>query len=243
MNLIPDPAPSLDPSEGQDPKPSGTPSGDGEAGARPEWVPEDAWDPEAGAPLLDKLGEAFQSKGKDADVPAEASAYTAPEVEGLKAEEITGNLTYQMMAKAAHAAGMGQERFAKLSKDWIEEAIAAGETTAAEEKKLLGENADARLKAVADWAGSKVDADEFKALQGALSTAVGVKALEKLMTAGGSTASRDVPKPAPTVETEDEIKALMASDAYSGPPGKRDPAVIKKVDAWYAAKYAPKPGT
>ncbi len=174
MSLIPDPAPSPDPSGDPAPPPPPTPSGETEAGARPEWVPEDAWDAEAGAPLLDKLGEAFQSKGKDADVPAEASAYKAPEIEGIEAEAITGNLTFKMMAKAAHAAGMGQERFAKLSKDWIEEAIAAGETTAAEEKKALGENADARLKAVSDWAGSKLDAEEFKAVQGALSTALGV---------------------------------------------------------------------
>ncbi len=62
------------------------------------------------------------------------------------------------------------------------------------------------------------------------------------MTSGASPAGRTSPTPAPAAKTEQEIKALMASEKYSGPPEKRDPAVVKEVDAWFATKYAPKPG-
>lgn len=222
------PAPAPDPSDDTPP-----------AATRPDWVPETAWDADTNSLKLDELGTHVASIGKDADVPAEVAAYTPPAVEGVPAEVITGDPVYQAMAKVAHQRGIGQAAFAGLVKEHIEQTIAAEEASATAEKAKLGDKADERLQVVSNWLGSKLSADEVASVRHLTVTAAGVQALEKLMNGQVGTAPR-TPSPAPApAKSKADIEALMQKPEYYD-PNKRNPAIVKEVNDWFAANAAPK---
>lgn len=227
----------LIPEPGDQPSPTPDPPPAPEASERPDWIPEDAWDAEAGAPLLDKLGEVVTAAGKDTDIPAEVSAYTPPAIEGLTADQITADPLYQSMAQLAHSTGVGQERFAKAVEAHIKAALEAEDTSRTEQLALLGDKAAERLQVVSNWMGSKLTADEVSALRGTLTTAKGIEALEKLMNAGVSSAPRTPPPPPAPIKTEAQIREMMNDPRYYD-QGKRDKDYVKQVDDAWAALAA-----
>lgn len=224
--IIPDPSPDGTP----DPNPN--PSGELPApGERPDWLPEDAWDADAQAPILDKLGELVAGAGKDSDVPADGTDYTPPAIEGLEAEVIARDPTYQAMATVARDLGVGQERFGKAVEKYITDAIKAEEEAAANVMTELGENAPARLQAIANWASGRLSKEEFQTFRSSFTSKDNILVLEKLMGAKASTAPRASVVAAPA-KTREQINEIMASDDYY-----TNPAKLKEVADWYAKTY------
>lgn len=235
----PDPSPAPNPNPNPDPSPNPDPNPDPGAVARPDWLPEAAWDAEKNEVLLDKLGEHVGSIGKDSDVPAEATGYQPPKIEGVEPDLIAQDPVYQAMAKVAHQRGIGQEAFSKFVQEHVEQTIAAEEANAKEEKGKLGEKADERLQAVSNWLGSKLPKEKVAAVRHLTVTAEGVEALELLMNGQVSSAPRTPPGETSKRKSLEEIRALQAKPEYYD-PAKRDPTVVKEVNDWYAAEYAEK---
>lgn len=238
-DLIPEPS-SPDPNA-----PPAAPSGDPaptQEGERPSWLPEAAWDPDAKTVKLTELETAFQTANKDTDVPASEDAYAPPAIEGLEADVIKENPAFKAFAKQALAAGMGQAKFETFVKDWIDGAMASETESAAAVKTALGDNAEARLQALSNGMAGKLSAEEHAAIRAEMNNPLVITALEKLLQGGGAgPAPRTVDVKAPT-KSEEDIKAMMQTDAYTGANNKpRDPAVVKEVEDWFKAKYPAQP--
>ena len=130
--------------------------------------------------------------------------------------------------------GINQEGFNKLVGLYIQQQandFAATMTTAAEEKKMLGDNADARLQNISKWASGNMDEDMFGKLSAALTTAGAVEVVEYLI---GKTRNSSLPNPAQITPAPAVSKAdYEAEMAKRGPNGEwlyeTDPAHRAKV--------------
>lgn len=196
----------------------------------PELVNEGAIDPGKLKAHMDGLAP------RAADLPASADAYQVDEIEGIDPAKLKESPLFQHMATAAHSVGMGQAQFSGFIKDYAAKEIARSTEAHKAELAALGENAEARISSVANWLASKVGQEEADALQGAISTAAGVRALEKLM--GNAPAPRTGEgEPNATEDDEETIKKLQASPEYYDRK-KRDPKVVERVQAFYAKRAA-----
>ncbi len=173
-----------------------------------------------------------------ADLPASAEAYTLDGLgDGVDADGLKESVLFKTLAASAHKQGIGQAAFAETIKDYVEAETAKADSFAAEQKTLLGTNAETRIAAVGTWLGSKLPAEGAAALQAMTTTAAGVIALEQLM--GGAPAPRVPPPPPATTDTKEEIEKLQASPAYYD-RSKRDSAVVARVEKFYADQAAAK---
>jgi len=239
-DLIPAGDPPADPNAQTPPDPKQN-SGDPPASSgteRPEWLPEEFWGDNG---FNQDALEALKSRPEpQADVPASAEAYKLPEIEGFDAEKAGASPLFAALRKNAHANGMGQAAFEATIKDYVEGESARAEEYEAEQKKLLGSNADQRLKALGTWLDSSLPPEKANALRAMATNADAVAGLEELMNSKAKIPPRgDPPAPKPA-KTKDEIRKLMQSDAYRGTPEQRDPAVVKEVEAFFAAEAAAK---
>jgi hypothetical protein len=180
---------------------------------RPDWLPENFWDAEKGAPRLEPLAKSWRdmratvSRGEHKP-PETAEAYTLPEVEGLPAGVIGGekDTLWPEVRSAAHAAGVTQKQLAAIAQPFLAAVAAqmkaAGTTPAdpeaerqamrrAGETELakLGPNGAAMVRNVGGWlAGLETrgmfSKDEVQALRG-ISNAEGIRALGKLAELAG----------------------------------------------------------
>lgn len=169
------------------------------------------------------------------DRPENAEGYTIPEIEGLDAEELQGSTVFQTMRSAAHEAGMSQASFDKFVADWAEAEKAEVETYRDEQMALLGTDEQAvktRLGTLSGALTRMLPKDEAEALLGAAASAGVVKALERLIS------KSPAPKLPPRDEAKDDaatIASLMNSKEYMGMEHERDPKVVARVDAFFAA--------
>lgn len=166
-------------------------------------------------------------------MPETPDAYELPEIEGVDPNDLAGS-TMTVLRTAAHEAGIKPDAFKKLVTDWHTAQAEEIATFQQEQMALLGPNEDAikqRVGKVATFLTRTLPEDEREALMAMATTAAGVKALERLMsrapTAAGSSA------PAQPEDTPDTIRQLMNSKAYSGFGSERDPAVVKRVEAFF----------
>ena len=195
------------------------------ASVRPDWLPEDQWDATAGKPKFD-LGELVKAKAtldeRAGQVPADAAAYKVELPadlklpEGLNFEVKEGDPLLTEFRAFAHANGLTQAQFsgvlalrAKMDAMAHEQATAAMQA----EVKSLGDKAQERIDGATTFLRSKLPADQFDALKGAITSAKGVEAVETLMKLasgpqlpgnGGGPASE-------AVSTEDYYKKLFNS--------------------------------
>lgn len=228
-----------------------------EAPARPDWLPEKFWNADAGAPNIENLAKSYAELEKQrgnvdelktkweeerlAARPETADAYHLPEHDALDMEALAASPVVGLWRQAAHEAGLPQDKFEKVIRDYADAELARIEQQKAVEIEKLGENASARIEAVTLW-GKRVlgETPEFMALQGMTTSAEAVAALEKIMKLSGDidTSAGDDATKEPEA-TEDEIRHLMNTPAYYN-PSKRDPAVVAKVEAFFKAKYGKK---
>jgi hypothetical protein len=217
--------PSDDPPPGN-PDPAAPPPA--ETNERPEWLPENLWDPEAGF-RADEFGK---YRPPAADVPSDPTAYELPTHDKFDINLVKDSPFFATLRQSAFEQGIGQEGFTKIVTDWIEGEVSAGEAYYTEQRAAIGTNVEQREQAISAWLGSNLPEDEAEALRGIATNAKAFHALERLMNKGGA-APPVPPPPAVTRKSEQEIRALMNSKAYMGKTGERNPAVVKEVDDWF----------
>lgn len=215
----PSPAPSPAPAPSPEPSPSPAPA----TATRPEWLPENFWDPKANALNTDEFGKHYVETAANAAKFAERVAAVPKDEAGYKVEiklppevKIPEGVTFDpskdprlpTLLKTAREIGLSNDDVNKLVALDAQFAIAnhaAEQARIGEETKKLGDKANDRIAAVTNWAkGLKekgdLTADEFAEIRMTATTAAGVTALEKLMAKAsggipGHVPNRDPPPP------------------------------------------------
>lgn len=167
---------------------------DGSDLVRPEGLPDELWDPASGVKVGD-LWSAYRdlkaaTDAAKADVPDSPEGYElaisdAVKVpDGFKVDIDPKDPFFADVTKEAHALGLGKAGVQKLvdayARAQIAEQTAATEVYAGEKTKL-GENAEARIKAVDDWLTANLTKEEAAALASAKVSATHVRAFEKII--------------------------------------------------------------
>lgn len=244
-------APPAEPPPGETPPPAGgdTPP---PAVERPDWLPEKFWDGEAKAPRVDALAKSYAELEKTRVDPAKLKeaweaeriagrpeapdAYKLPEDERFDAEALAASPVVGLWRKAAHEAGLPQDAFEKVLTEYADAEIARMEQQTAAELAALGENGKARTEAVGLWARRVFgETPKLDAIAQVTTTAAGVEAVEhlmKLLNDAGVDPGEFEPDNRGQ-ETLADIRKLMDSREYWD-PSKRDPAVVKRVEDFFA---------
>lgn len=216
---------------------------------RPDFIPEKFW--KDGAPDVENLAKSYAEltswkntkteellKQLDSERlkarPEAVDAYKLPEIEGVDPDELSETPLLGFWRETAFNMGLNQEQFEAGVQKYMESVSASGPDLEAE-AKALGENAEARIQAVTQWATSNFsEPAEFEAIQRLGSTAAGIKVLERLM---GQSTQGDTGSGMTKALTIDELKS-MQMDARYWNPVHRDPAFVKQVDDGFQKLYA-----
>lgn len=210
------------------------------ADSRPEWLPEKFNTPEdlvtSYSSLESKLG-----KGQDelresimgeieseafANRPENAGDYELPE----GADELASDPNVDWWSKFAWENGFSQEEF----NEGLERMLPPQPDLEAEVQKL-GDNADARIEAVALWAQKNVPGDFQNEIMRLGETAEGVQLLEHFM---GAMNNENVGGDAAPVAglSQDDLRTMMRDPRYWD-AARRDPGYIKQVDEGFSKLY------
>jgi len=169
--------------------------------------------------------------------PEAPDKYQTPDIEQLDKAEFEKHPLAQWWKETAFAQGMSQEQFEQGVKDFADKMMPPIDEAA--EKKKLGDNADARLAAVAAFADKYKDKPEQQMLLMQLTqVAEGVKLIESLMGTGKVDPTGD-PVPPPSGPTLEELKEMQKDRRYWDPM-HRDMSFVKKIEDGYAALYPKK---
>lgn len=224
-----------------------------QAADRPEWLPEKFWDAESKAPNLENLAKSYaklESVRGDPDKlkeeweqerlaarPEAPDKYALPEHEAFDPEALAASPIVQLARQFAFENGANQEQFEGLINAYAESELKALDARYTEEMAKLGDNAKDRAKAVGLWAKGTFGESEYAAIEQITTTAAGVEAMEKVMNmlknAGVEFTLADDEAGGNTGDTIDDIRALMAQREYWDSK-KRDPAVVKRVEDFFA---------
>lgn len=169
----------------------------GAVGVRPEGIPDEFWDDATGlktgdlaSAYRDLVAKVAKDAERTADVPGEADAYdlALPEgldlPEGIEIEIKTDDplwAEFQAIGKEQGVTKAGFQKFVGAFAKYQASAQQADIADYVAQKTALGANADTRIKAAADWMGANLTKSEADALGGALISAEGVKALERII--------------------------------------------------------------
>lgn len=193
-----------------------------EAPERPEWLPEKFKQPEDLANAYSELQKKF-SQGKH-KAPDEYDVSVFNDANIPEDDELFN--TYRDWAKDN---GISQDAFEQLAGKFIEMAGAEAqeaEISYQEEYKKLGNNADAVIKSMTDWASSLVrkgvwgqdDFEEFKIMGG---TAQGLRALQKIRSYYGDQAIPvNVAQPE-GLPSKEELQHMVSTPEYQSDPSYR----------------------
>jgi hypothetical protein len=211
-----------------------------ETNDRPEWLPEKFKTPEdlvtSYSALEGKLGkgeeelkkalaEEFEAS-KYENRPESAGDYTLPE----GTEDLADDPNIDWWSKLAWEKGMSQEEF----EQGLSQFIGEGPDLEAEAAKL-GDNAEARIEAVALWAKKTVPEDFSDEVIRLGETAEGIQLLEFLMgeMQGQSVSSEET---ATTGLSKGELESMMKDPRYWNNV-QRDAEFVKQVDEGFAKLY------
>ena len=186
-----------------------------------------------------ELDRAFKTKTDDLkeqvkadlfkDRPESADKYALPEDAGITEE--SGLLAW--WREQAHSMGLGQKGFEEGIKGYMEAVQNSVDLDA--EKAKLGDNAEARIEAVATWAQKNFTDGEFEVIQRIATSAEGISVLEKLMGANRIDVDVGTDMVQPSVTVEDVRK--MQQDPRYWDAARRDPAYVKQIEEAYAKLY------
>jgi hypothetical protein len=210
------------------------------ADSRPEWLPEKFNTPEdlvnSYSSLESKLG-----KGQDelresimneieseafANRPEKAGDYTLPE--GM--DELATDPNIEWWSNFAWENGFSQDEF----NEGLSRMMPPQPDLDAEIEKL-GDNANARIEAVALWSQKNLPAEFEQEVMRMGETAEGVQLLEHFMSAlSGGGVSGDATTP--TVLGKQELESMMKDPRYWDNT-RRDPAYVRQVDEGFAKLY------
>lgn len=212
------------------------------ASERPEWLPEKFKTAEdlvsSYSQLESKLGKS-QEEIREAlvaeleqqamqGVPESSGGYELP-------DDVPASMSDDALlryAEFAHKNGFTQEEFVEGLND-ISSLIPMPDLDA--ERERLGENANARIEAVALWAKSSLPQEFENEILRLGQTADGVRLLETIMqNMSDTTVSNDTT--APSRLNEADLRSMMSDPRYWN-SAQRDPAFIKQVDEGFAKLY------
>ena len=216
---------------------------------RPDYIPEKFW--RDGQADIENMAKSYAEltswkntkteellKQLDADRlkarPEAADKYELPEIEGVDTEMLAESPLVAYWRETAFNAGLPQEAFNEGIAKYMEALDLSGPNLEAE-AKALGENADARIEAVSQWAQAQfTDPAEFEAIQRLGQSAAGIKVLERLM--GNPAPAGDGGPPVKTITIE-SLKQMQLDPRYWN-PASRDPAFVREVDEGFQKLYA-----
>lgn len=210
------------------------------ADSRPEWLPEKFNTPEdlvsSYSSLESKLGKGQEELRESimgeieseafANRPEAAGDYELPE----GADELASDPNVEWWANFAWENGFSQDEF----NEGLERMLPPQPDLDAEIQKL-GDNADARIEAVALWAQKNVPGDFQNEIMRLGETAEGVQLLEHFMQAMNSESISGETGTTVGV-SEDDLKTMMRDPRYWD-VRQRDPAFVKQVDEGFAKLY------
>lgn len=214
---------------------------------RPDDVPEQFWDAEKGVVKNDAVLKSWKDTraaleaekknkgGEKAPAKAEDYKFNLPVGDDGKAVALKvepNDEAVKLAQNAAHAAGMSQATFDKFMGAFITGAmpLMPAPVDMEAEKKTLGANADAVIGAVHAWGKNLVDTglwsqDEFQEIVYMGSTAVGIRALNKLRESMGE---KPIPLDALTNSSLPSKEELYAK--VNDPKYQTDPSFRAEVD-------------
>jgi hypothetical protein len=210
------------------------------ADSRPEWLPEKFNTPEdlvnSYSSLESKLGkgetelrESIMNEIESeafANRPEKAGDYTLPE--GM--DELATDPNIEWWSNFAWENGFSQDEF----NEGLSRMMPPQPDLDAEIEKL-GDNANARIEAVALWSQKNLPAEFEQEVMRMGETAEGVQLLEHFMSALSSgSVSGDATTP--TVLGKQELESMMKDPRYWDNT-RRDPAYVKQVDEGFAKLY------
>lgn len=205
---------------------------------RPDWYPEKFWSDDG--PDVEKLAKSYGelqkkfSQGKH-KAPEEYDVSVFNDANIPEDDELFN--TYRDWAKEN---GISQDAFEQLAGKFIEMAgseAEQAEISYQEEYKKLGNNADAVIKSMTDWASSLVrkgvwgqdDFEEFKIMGG---TAQGLRALQKIRSYYGDQAIPvNVAQPE-GLPSKEELQHMVGTPEY-----QNDPSYRAKVERLFDQVY------
>jgi hypothetical protein len=210
------------------------------ADSRPEWLPEKFKTPEdlvsSYSSLESKLGKGQEEIRESimgeieaeafANRPESAGDYTLPE----GADGLATDPNVEWWSKFSWENGFSQEEFDEgLARMMPEQPDLEAESA------KLGDNANARIEAVALWSQKNVPAEFEGEIMRLGETAEGIQLLEHFMGAMSETSvSGEVT--APTVMDKAELESMMKDPRYWDNT-RRDPAFVRQVDEGFAKLY------
>ena len=211
---------------------------------RPDWLPENFFDPKKG-PKYEDLAKSYQelrtkfSQGKHKAPEDGNYDVTIFKDKGIKDDDTVVG-AYREWAKKH---GISQEAFSDLAGQitgMAGENAATATFNAEEERKSLGPNADAMIRGMADWGRGMVkkgvwSADDYKEYQVFAGTANGLKAAMKLREAYEGRIPDLRAIPVEGALTEQDLQSMVADPRYV-----KEPAFRSKVEAAFEKFYGGK---
>jgi len=236
--------------EGGQPGETGTTGeGDGSGDDDQSWFKKDKYktvedQAKAYVELEKKLGEKNELMGAPED-----GAYNLTMPEGLaEAGEVAADdPMLKSFIATAKELNLSQKAFDTILHSYIKSEYESIGTSREDEIKMLGDNADRRLDALAKWGEANLDTDTYQEFRMVASTAAGVRVLEATRAAGREHALNSVnesQQPSGSGMTAEKLKEMQSKkDEHGNRLMSVDPAYKKKVDQAYRDFYGDEPKT
>ena len=230
-----------------------------EPSPRPEYVPEKFWNVDKGEINMEEFGKSYTNLEKYvggkkeelreqivdelqqeaiAERPEKVEGYELPKLpEGVTEEIVNANPMTDWWKNFCYENAYDQETFEEGVNKYVDMYM-GNQVDVDAEKEKLGENADARLDAVNNWASTFFTPEQYEAISGTLGQSVdGIEALEKMMNANKQTISnaQNFTQPERPLTLED-VRSMMKDKRYFDPK-ERDESYVRKVDDAFARLY------
>jgi hypothetical protein len=230
-----------------------------EPSPRPEYVPEKFWNVDKGEINMEEFGKSYTNLEKYvggkkeelreqivdelqqeaiAERPEKVEGYELPKLpEGVTEEIVNANPMTDWWKNFCYENAYDQETFEEGVNKYVDMYV-GNQIDVDAEKEKLGENADARLDAVNNWASTFFTPEQYEAISGSLGQSVdGIEALEKMMNANKQTISnaQNFTQPERPLTLED-VRSMMKDKRYFDPK-ERDESYVRKVDDAFARLY------
>jgi len=162
------------------------------------------------------------------DRPEDENAYTIPEIEGFTQEDILANPMLDWWKKTAFEQGFNDEQFHEGIKQFAESTVVEQDLDS--EKKKLGDNADARIDSVTNWASKNFQNEELDIVVQLGQSATGIRFLERVMNMGvASVNTADGVDKGTGQLTIDDLRAKMNDPRYWD-QNRRDEQFVQEVN-------------
>jgi hypothetical protein len=214
---------------------------------KPEYIPKKFWDngkvqtedlAKSYTELESKIGQKkegfkdeFISEFKAEqmkDRPADEDSYTLPEIEGFAQEEILANPMLDWWKKVSFEQGFSDEQFHDGIKQFAESTVVEQDLEA--EKQKLGDNADARIGSVSNWAAKNFKDGELDIVVQLGTTADGIRFLERVIGMGVSSVnSADSVDKGTGKLTLADLRSKMQDPRYWD-QNQRDESFVREVE-------------